>query len=72
MGRTRPPPKTQQSNYNDDGSGRYVGGNGNGNNGNSDDGNSDDGNSEDGNSNYDYDDDDCSGGEKNKDNIRRR
>ena len=34
----------EQSNYNDDGSGGYVGGNGNDNNGNSDDGNSNDGN----------------------------
>ena len=34
----------EQSNYNDDGSGGYVGGNGNDDDGNSDDGNSDDGN----------------------------
>jgi hypothetical protein len=35
---------SEQSNYNDNGSGGYVGGNGNGDDGNSDDGNSDDGN----------------------------
>ena len=48
----------EQSNYNDDDSGRYVGGNGNDDDGNSDDGNGDDGNGDDGNGDYNDDDDD--------------
>ncbi len=48
----------EQSNYNDDDSGGYVGGNGNDDDGNSDDGNGDDGNGDDGNGDYNDDDDD--------------
>ena len=62
----------EQSNYNDNGSGGYVGGNGNDDNGNSDDGNGNDGNGDDGNGDYNGDDDDGSGGEKNDDDIRQR
>ncbi len=61
----------EQSNYNDDGSSRYVGGNGNDNDGNSDDGNGNDGYGDDGNGDYNDDDDDGSGGEINGDDIRR-
>ena len=43
----------EQSNYNDDGSGGYVGGNGNDDDGNSDDGNGDDGYGDDGNGDKD-------------------
>ncbi len=62
----------EQSNYNDDGSGGYVGGNGNDDDGNSDDGNVDDGYGDDGNGNYNDDDDNGSGGKINGDDIRRR
>ena len=59
----------EQSNYNDDCSSGYVGGNCNDDDGNSDDDNGDDGNGDDGNSDYKFN---GSGGEKNDDDIRRR
>ena len=62
----------EQSNYNDDCSGGYVGSNCNDDVGNSDDGNGDDGNGDDGNGDYNDDNDNGSSGEKNDDDIRRR